>query len=66
MKAGIEVYLNQILIGRGELSKTSGILGPRTLREEVEAIIATICFLRGDDLLSSHTYEDFTVKGIRL
>ncbi len=61
----IEVYLDNVLIGRGELCKRSGILGPRTLKDEVEAIIATICFLRDDDLLSSHSYEDFTVKGIR-
>ncbi len=66
MKAGIEVYLNQVLIGRSELSKSSGILGPRTLRDDVEAIIATICFLRDDDLLSKHSYSDFKVKGCRL
>lgn len=62
----IEVYLDNVLIGRGELCKSSGILGPRTLKDEVKATIATICFLRGDDLLSSHSYEDFTVKGIRI
>lgn len=60
----IEVYLDGSFVGRGELSKRSGLLGPMTIRDEVRAIIATICFLRDDDLLSSHSYEDFTIKGV--
>lgn len=63
MKLYLDVYLNGIRIGSGELPKRSGILGPRTIKQEAEAIITTVCFLRKDDLLRTHDISEFTVKG---
>ena len=34
--------------------------------KEIQAAIATVCFMRDDDLMQTHAYEDFTVKGVAI
>lgn len=71
MQAGLEVSLNGAVVGRCSVSTARHIhvndcnkMRSNTVEEEIECAIALVCWAREDDLLATHDFNEFTVKGI--
>lgn len=58
MKAGLEVSLNGTVVGRCNVCTARC-----TVEKEIKCAIALVCWARGDDLLATHSLDEFTVKG---
>ena len=66
----LDVFLNREYIGTCGLStcKITQVKDGNKYRsnypeEEIKAVIACVCWARGDDLLATHSFDEFTVKG---
>lgn len=64
-KLALQVSLEGRVLGTIEISTRPSLI-PWNWEKEVQAAIATVCFLRNDDLMRDHAYEDFTVKGVAI
>ena len=71
MQAGLEVSLNGTVVGRCSVCTARFIhvndcnkVRSNTVKEEIECAIALVCWRREDDLLATHDFNEFTVKGI--
>jgi hypothetical protein len=65
MKPALKILLNGKVLGTVQLRAHRSLIS-WNWEKEVQAAIATVCFLRDDDLLMSHGYEDFVVKGVAI
>lgn len=61
-KLGFQVSLNGTVLGSIELSTRKSLI-PWNIFKEIESAIATVCFMREDDLMKTHKFSDFEVKG---
>ena len=68
---GLEVSLNGTPIGTCAVCTAKLIqvndnnrYRSNTVSEEVRSAIALVCWAREDDLLATHDFSEFTVKGI--
>jgi hypothetical protein len=73
MQAGLEVSLNGTILGRCSVCTATMIqvndgnkVRSNTVEEEIKSAIALICWAREDDLLMSHDWNEFTVKGVAI
>lgn len=64
-RLALQVSLRGRVLGTMELSTRPSLI-PWNWEKEVKAAIATVCFMRKDDLMRSHTFEDFIVKGVAI
>lgn len=64
-RLALQVSLKERVLGTIELSTRPSLI-PWNWEKEVQAAIATVCFMRKDDLMRSHTYKDFVVKGVAI
>ncbi len=71
MQAGLEVSLNGKVLGRCSVCTATMIqvndgnkVRSNTVEEEIKCAIALVCWAREDDLLMSHDWDEFTVKGV--
>lgn len=71
MQAGLEVSLNGTVLGRCSVCTARMIqvndgnkVRSNTPEEEIKCAIALVCWAREDDLLMSHDWDEFTVKGV--
>ena len=70
MKLALDVFLNGEYVGSTQLNtykmiqvKDSNKYRSNFPEEEIREAIACICWAREDDLLATHGYEEFCVKG---
>lgn len=66
----LSIFLNGKWIGTTELCTIKTIhvndhnkVRSNTLEEEIKEAICAVCFARKDDLLATHSLNEFTVKG---
>lgn len=59
----VEVYLHGKKLGVCQLY-TGKLLLPFTLQQAMQACISCVCFMRDDDLLHDHTWDEFELKGV--
>jgi len=71
MQAGLEVSLNGAVVGRCAVCtarmiqvKDHNKVRSNTPEEEIQCAIALVCWAREDDLLATHDWSEFTVKGV--
>jgi hypothetical protein len=64
-RLALQVSLKEQILGTIELSTQPSLI-PWNWEKEIQAAIATVCFMRDDDLMQTHAYEDFTVKGVAI
>ena len=71
MEVGLEVSLNGTVLGRCSVCTARMIhvndcnkMRSNTVEEEIKCAIALVCWAREDDLLRTHNWNDFTVKGV--
>ena len=71
MQAGLEVSLNGTVVGRCTVYtarmiqvKDHNKVRSNTPEEEIKCAIAIVCWAREDDLLATHDWSEFTVKGV--
>lgn len=69
-KVALDVFLNGEYVGTCGLNvyKMTQVKDKNTYRsnypeEEIKEAIACVCWAREDDLLATHGYEEFCVKG---
>lgn len=70
MKLALDVFLNGTYVGSTQLNtykmtqvKDSNKYRSNYPEEEIKEAIACVCWAREDDLLKTHSYEEFCVKG---
>mgnify|MGYP003500968346 CR=1 FL=1 len=69
-KLALDVFLNGEYVGTCELNTHKMIqvmdhnkVRSNTPKEEIKKAITCVCFAREDDLLATHSFDEFTVKG---
>lgn len=65
MKPALRISLNGKVLGTVQLRPHRSLIF-WNWEKEVQSAIALVCFMRNDDLLKSHKYDDFTVKGVTI
>lgn len=57
----VNVFLGEKFLGQTDLMPRS-FLKKLSIVDAVKAAVTIVCFMREDDLLSTHSWQDFTVK----
>ncbi len=65
-RLALAVYLNGKCIGTSQMLTQGETLKPWSIQDGIEGCIALACFARKDDLLATHSMDEFEVKGVAI